>query len=381
MAGRSRLSVDAPPGVIAALLDLANGGSPPSAVRQGLGEPAPLTPLVLSRLVSTGALSRAQAKPSALSPVFCAAAGVLADPRLHVRIRLWTEEVEATTSVYFSERGTTHAGVGLTEAGDGLRLTAPLEVLELLDLVDAGFLSASRATGREFGALLDADAARTLVGILDWIRSGGGEASGGDRTGPVIRFDLDAARSHQASGVARASGVMFAPYILLAFGSERGFDRARWNAAARRLTLAGLITQVAGGYTLGESVRSLGYTVTAITGAFQWEAAIRDNGDGLARQSRIALALGPALLLVFDRADDGLFIHAPSAEALRADVAAFVASQRKGTRPEPPATPLKPAARPPEVDAPARQARFCTKCGKALKPDASFCPSCGAAAR
>ncbi len=376
----TRLSIDAPPGVIAALLDLANGADAPCAVRQSLGEPIALTSPVIDRLASLGALSSAQAKPSALSPVFREAARVLADPRSHVRIRLWSDRAEATTSIYFSEGGTAKPGVGLTEQGDRFRLTAPIEASALLNMVDEGFLSVSQAAGQDFGALLDSDAARTLFGILDWIRAGGGEAMGGDWTGPPIRFDLEAARRHHGAGVARASGVMFAPYLLLALGADRGFDRERWNSAARKLTRSGLLTEVPGGGALGSSIRTLGETTTALTGALQWEVTMRDETDGIVRQSRIALALGPTLLLVLDRTDDGLLVHTPGADALRADVVAFAMGRRSRERRTPSAVSARSQA-PPKATTPSHRSRFCRQCGGALRPSASFCSSCGVKTR
>lgn len=349
------LAFDAPPAVVAALLDLAAGNAAAgSPVRERLGAPVALSEPVLRRLAAVGATTPGGAEPS---PALRRAVRVLLAARTRIDLRLWSSTTEVETSVHLGADAS-EGGVGLTASGDRLRWTFPVTLEAVAELADEGFLSTTHRGDPGFGALLDPDATRTLFGVLDWIRSGGGTPARDEEGSPVVRFDPDAACAHHASGVARATGRLFAPYVLLCLGPARGFDRSRWQAASSRLIRAGLLAPVDGGLALGAPIRALAATSTALAGALHWEVATRD-ADGTQRRScRIVLALGSAGALALDRVPDGVLLHMPAIDELRADLRSL------------------PVAASPRVGA-----RFCRKCGAALRSGKAFCPACGAPVR
>ena len=348
-------ALDLPAEVLAALMDLP-GPTPGSVCRRRLGDAVRLTDPILHRLAGVGAIELDEAGRPKLTPQLREACGTLSSPLSHVRVRVWQGDEGVETAVYFPDVASTRSGVGLTPVGDVLRVTTPVALPSVVDLVEQLFLSKTEAAGTPFRALLDADAARTLFGVLDWIRSGGGQVLDAGAAGPVLQFDQDEAHAHYSSRMALSTGFLFAPYLRMILGIDAGFDRTRWDRAIARLRRVGLLSKAPGGLALGSPIRILAHTSTALERGLEWSVARRVSDGSVEVVTRTILALGSRLLLSLDSDGDDLVVHTPSVAQLRADVTAVPAREEPTRRPAP----------------------FCRKCGAKRRPGKAFCASCGA---
>ena len=362
------------PGIEGALLGnlLDRAGAPgPLSPRPALGEGRSPSPEEAAELFAAGILERPDGGHIRFTPAFREVSGILLDPGTTITVRAWgSDDICGETNALFPRSISSGSGVILNQDGTRLELRAWLTPKDVLNLV-ADFFPPGPADARPlpFEANLHMATTATFLGLVDLSRG----LPDVQREGDEDRVGIPAADVH--GYLAGRWGLVgfehLIGYLPVVGGAPHPPSRREVEHALHELADAEILKRTAAGeYYLSRSVEALAALTPSVIPGLQWQRATLAGPDEILLADRLYLFGDDFLIFAFEASGpDAIHLSTPT----RGEIVQLLS---KGMT-VPVVRPHQAPSSTPEGSAPETKARFCTQCGRQLKPGAGFCTGCG----